>query len=142
MGLRCQRFKYENGVWYLGRKQVEECCSVGIIFPIKHWNCANNQNDSGRLAELPFQCNTRIILQVNCFVLRSTCLVSMSRSNEWPIYQSEKEKEKNNDDLWYNIYERCAVHILLWHCSILVFTTVTTSVTLSPLKLIGKVSFI
>ena len=56
-----------------GRKQVEEFLNVvGIIFPIKNWNCADNQNDSGRLAESSFQWNTRIILQVNCFVLRST----------------------------------------------------------------------
>ena len=39
-----------------GRKQVEEFLNVvGIIFPIKHWNCADNQNDSGRLAESSFQ---------------------------------------------------------------------------------------
>ena len=57
----------------MGRKQVEEFLNVvGIIFPIKHWNCADNQNDSGLLAESSFQWNTRIILQVNCFVLRST----------------------------------------------------------------------
>ena len=30
------------------RKQVEEFLNVvGIIFPIKHWNCPDNQNDSG-----------------------------------------------------------------------------------------------
>ena len=40
----------------LGRKQVEEFLNVvGIIFPIKHWNCADNQNDSGLLAESSFQ---------------------------------------------------------------------------------------
>ena len=61
------------GIIILGCKQVEEFLNVvGIIFPIKHWNCADNQNDSGCLAESSFQWNTRIILQVNCFVLRST----------------------------------------------------------------------
>ena len=39
-----------------GRKQVEEFLKVvGIIFPIKHWNCADNQNNSGFLAESSFQ---------------------------------------------------------------------------------------
>ena len=44
----------------IGPKQVEEFLNVvGIIFPIKHWNCAvfetDNQNDSGLLAESSFQ---------------------------------------------------------------------------------------
>ena len=70
---RATNTNYESPLWVLGRKQVEEFLNVvGIIFPIKHWNCADNQNDSGRLAESSFQWNTRIILQVNCFVLRST----------------------------------------------------------------------
>ena len=39
-----------------GRKQVEEFLNVvGIIFPIKHWNCADNQNNSGFVAESSFQ---------------------------------------------------------------------------------------
>ena len=49
---------------HLGRKQAEAFLNVvGIIFPIKHWNCADNQNNSGCLAESSFQWNTRIILQ-------------------------------------------------------------------------------
>ena len=56
MSKTLKNYNSNFGLNYFGRKQVEEFLNVvGIIFPIKHRNCADNQNDSGLLAESSFQ---------------------------------------------------------------------------------------
>ena len=94
-----------------GRKQVEEFLNVvGIIFPIKHWNCADNQNDSGRLAESSFQWNTRIILQVNCFVLRSTKQFTYRMIL---VFHWNDDSAKRPESFWLSVSKQHNSNVLL-----------------------------